>query len=574
MDEISQGFIDRVRMALAAGSGRLPEMPRWLERNTANPLNTDDPWSFHDHEYQIGIIESEARRKAIQKCSQVGLTEIALRIGLAVTAMMNDIRVVYTGPTSNFIAKLVKDRANTVIAHSKLLSSLIDPDVNTNEQKKIGRSFIYFSGAFKPSNAISVPATFVISDEVDFSNPTVLSAFNSRLRHAKDGGYNWKFSTPTSNGFGINKDFREGSQAYYSVKCPCCHKQQVLDFMRDVVIPGFDEPMNKFSKDALILPGIKIEEAFVQCPDCRGVITAEAFKNASTRGWVHKHPDREKHSFQVYPWDVYAYNPLHYVLAQVGEYRRTADFWNNVAGLPFDDATNSFLAEATEASDMVPFVPPEVGATGCFSGLDMGKICWYVVIRPNPLAGTDDVIYAERIRETGDSAVLQRALVLNKAFGVIRGVIDSAPDYNTALSYTQQGFYEQNWKSVYTRTQMKGMVGNFKLLPEEQNTVNIWRTGSFDTASKAVNKRQIRFFSGNPEELQLLRDHLGAMRRIEHASETGDITAMWVAQEGKDDHYAHALNYAKTARDMVATEGLYSGVAPALPMMARARMKA
>lgn len=574
MDDLSQGFIDRVRMASAAGSGKLPEMARWLERNTANPLNTDENWTFDEHEYQIGIIESPARRKAIQKCSQVGLTEIALRIGLAVTAMMNDIRVVYTGPTSNFIAKLVKDRANTVINHSKVLSSLIDPDVNTNEQKKIGRSFIYFSGAFKPSNAISVPATFVISDEVDFSNPTVLSAFNSRLRHAKDGGYNWKFSTPTSNGYGINKDFKEGSQAYYSVKCPCCHTHQVLDFMRDVIIPGFDEPMNKFSKDALILPGIKIDEAYVQCPDCHGPISADAFKDAKNRGWVHTYPDREKHSFQVYPWDVYTYNPLHYVLAQVSEYKRTSDFWNNVAGLPFDDATNSFLASATEASEAVPFIVPEIGATGCFSGLDMGKLCWYVVMRPNPLSGTDDVIYAERIRETGESAVLKRALHLNKCFGVIRGVIDSAPDYNTALSYAQGGFYEQNWKAVYTKNMQKGMMGNFKLIPEEQNTVNIWRTGSFDTVSKAVNKRQVRFFSGNPDELQIIREHLGAMRRVEHENDTGDMVAMWIAQEGKDDHYAHALNYAKTARDMMATDGYFGGSTAALPMMTRARMKA
>lgn len=579
MDTIAREMLDRLAMALATGSGTLPEMHKWLEKNTSSPLNSDQPWSFAEHEYQIGIISSPARRKAVQKCSQVGMTEIALRIALAVTAMMNDVRVVYTGPTSNFMAKLVKDRANGIIQQSRLLRNALDPDINTNEQKKLGRSLIYFSGAFKPSNAISIPATFLLSDEVDFSNPVVLSSFNSRLRHAPgldefgNRGYNWKFSTPTANGLGINKDFVDGSQSYFSVQCPCCHKQQVLNFMQDVVIPGFNEPMNKFSKEALSLPGIDLKAAFVQCPSCHGVITPEAFLDASTRGWVKTHEGRAIDSFQVYPWDVYSYNPLLSVLKQVGDYRRVSDYWNNVVGVPFDDASNSFMAECSQSHPDVRYTLPEAGASGCFSGLDMGKICWYVVVKPNPLTGTDDVIYIERIPESGDNTVLQRALYLNKCFGVVRGVIDAAPEHQIALSYTKGGFYEQNWKSVYLRKPSKGMVGNIKLHPEDNNTVNVWRTGAFDSLSKAVNKRRIRFFSGNEEELSLLREHLSVLRRTEHQADTGEVVARWDCPEGKDDHYAHALNYAMCAREMVANEYLTVKSVAALPMMATARMK-
>lgn len=573
MDQVFQGFMDRVRMMLAAGSGQLPEMPRWLENNTANPLNTDEKWSFKNHEFQIGIIASPARRKSVQKCSQVGLTEIALRVAIAVAAMLNDIRVIYTGPTSNFITKLVKDRANSIINTSQMLNSLVDPDVNTVEQKKIGRSFVYFSGAFKPSNAISIPATFLLNDEVDFSNPVVLSMFSSRLRHAANRGYHWKFSTPTGQGIGINQSFQAGTQAYYSVMCPCCHKRQVLDFLRDVVIPGFDQAMNLFSRDALLLPRLRLDKAFVRCPSCHGVITPEAFLDPTHREWVRKYPDREEDSFQVFPWDAYAYNPLDYVLQQVKEYKRVADYFNNVIGIPFDDATNSILGDAMQPHPNVGFTLPEEGAGGCFSGCDIGKISWYTVLKPNPLTGTDDLIYAERISETGDNAVLRRALFLNQRFGVIFSIMDAAPDYNTSLSYTQQGGYEQNWKAVYVVRKSKGMIGCFKKLPEEQNTINIWRTGAFDDLARAVNKRLLRFFSGNPEELELVQKHLGAMRRQETESEVGEPVATWVTKEGEQDHYAHSLLYAKVARDMAAEQYQGDSTIAALPMLAKVRLK-
>ena len=53
--------------------------------------------------------------------------------------------------------------------------------------KRIGDMSLYVVGSFSPGDAISVPAQFLVRDEYDFCKQSVLTTFDSRLGHNKEG---------------------------------------------------------------------------------------------------------------------------------------------------------------------------------------------------------------------------------------------------------------------------------------------------------------------------------------------------------------------------------------------------
>lgn len=556
----------------------LSHLAEWLIKNTKHPKDPNLPWSFKDHEFQIDILNDDAAWVVVRKCSQVGVSELTVRMILAMLAVLRNHTAIYTLPTAGFATKFAKSRFDPVVDDSRVLKELIDPDTDSSALKKIGSNFLYILGTYTQGSAISIPADILVHDEVDFSDQQALTTFASRLGHAKNGGIRREFSTPTVNGFGISKTFEASSQNYRGVVCDNCHETVFPEFFQDVIVPGFEEELEKLERDDLNDPRYDFKNAFLSCPKCHQELKLNNLKDPEKRIWVPKHLGRDIHGYQVYPWDVSAINPVSRTLQQLSEYEKKADWVNFKIGLPFEDAESSFLREIMEANKIVgPRNPPPEEQQdaidkfdfpkGLVMGVDVGKVSNVLVGQPigrNKL----DIIWAERVRQTGDGALLKRLVFLTKWFGISKAVIDAGPDFTTAMAFVEAFMMGRVFANYYTRARSKNTLSHLQI-NEEEGIVTSVRTESFDLLAKKVNGGHIRF--PKTAETPLVIDHLDYLKRVETQNNQGDLVANWTATG--PDHYGHALNYCNIAANLLDDRFAVSSAVGALPMATAVRLK-
>jgi hypothetical protein len=562
----ARGFIERVR-AGASDAKDLSGVADWIVRNTRDPKFTSRQWSFKDHEYQIEIANSEAAEVDVRKCSQVGMSELSVRVQLALLSIFPGYRAIYTLPTTGFARQFTKDRFDSVVEASPELSALMDSNVDGSEMKRLGTSYLYIKGTFGKSAAISIPADILFNDEVDFSNQEVLTSFSSRLGHAEGGGITRRFSTPTVEGFGISEGFAESSQARYLIKHDRCGKWVAPSWFDDLVIPGYDKPMMEFESLDYRSKLYGVESAYILCPNCRNPVKHDNYCDASKRRWVHAHPDRDKKGYQVMPFDVPKHNPIPKTLSTITKYKRKADWVNFKIGLPFQDAENAFLGERIEQQRVLTAVlPVPRAAFGCVMGVDIGKTSWVTIGKP--MNGRTHIIHQEQIRQGANHELTTRLQLLLEYFGVVKCIVDAAPDFTTALTLIGD---PRNWigrvYGCYYVHSNKKKLTNVEV-NDAEGVVTAYRTGTFDDLVKRVNGGVYQY--SKTEESLLMKEHLSNMKRVTYTNNQGEEVASWVSTG--DDHYGHSLNYMHIAEGLL--EHVPKGASmPSLPMVSKTKVK-
>ena len=558
-----QQLIARLRSASLSVED-LGSMSKWIEGNTAHPKDSDKPWSFKDHEFQIQIVDDPANVLGVMKCSQVGVSELMARWAFAYLCKFHRTTAIYTLPTTGQVRKFSPGRLDPIIEGSPYLQTMIDEGVNNSELKKIGDSFLYIAGTFTQKGAISVPARVLVNDEVDFSDPVTMTSFLSRLGHEADGGIRRLFSTPTVEGVGISKFMATSSRARYGVKHKACGKWVFPIFLRDVEIPGFEDHIDQFTKEDLADPRYRPKESLIRCPGCGAEITPENFADVEARQWVAESPDAEEHGHYVAPQDCPAFKATPKVIHKLSEYRRFADWVNFDVGDVYEDAENSFLEKAIDASPR-----SQIGhrVQGCIMGVDVGKMSNIVVGKP---AGRRriDVVHLERFKASASDTLLDRITQLHEEFGVIKGVIDAGPDLATPPGYVEWAEMGEAYACYYSRGMKVTSLSHIHV-NDAEGIVTAARTESIDRLAKLVNSSSIGFPIS--AEMKTVKDHLRAMKRVKSYNAHGDEVINW--QNTGPDHYAHALNYMNIAYDLLDDKFAGEQATPVLPMMGKVGIK-
>ena len=529
-------FLEHIRSA-AGRSRDLSRMAAWLCEHTRHPKDSKKSWSFADHEMQVDIANETRHHVLIRKCSQVGLSELSVRIALAMLAIFPGSTAIYTLPTAKYAAKFAKSRINPVIEASKTLNALVPTGADSSELKQFGTSFLYIVGTSGQSSPISIPADMLIRDEVDFSNQSLLSKFFSRLGHAQDGGWIRDFSTPTVDNFGISTEFDNSTQGRYTVLCTTCYEKVMPTFLDDVIIPGYDDKLVEFEREMLDDRRYDVDSAWLKCPACENELTMEMLSDADNREWVHAFPGADIGGYQVMPFDVPLYNPIPKTIQAIKQYERKSDWVNFEMGVPHEDADNSFLESAIVGSTLLRHVPPAIHAAhGCVAGLDIGKTSWILIGKPLDDKRVD-IIHAERIVQNDDNYLVTRTLELLQWYGVQRLVIDAGPDFSSVTQIISKAWVNVAWGCYYVRSSKRNL-SNLDTKDAEQ-IVTASKVGTFTDAAAAVNKGYVRF--ANMPEMDTVKSHLLAMKKVSHQNSSGDRVTAWV--NTGPDHYANALNY-------------------------------
>jgi hypothetical protein len=176
--EIWDALCDQVDSAGSQAGGRR-SLRRWIEKNISHPVDESRPWSWEGHEYQLGIVEDLHPQIYVQKCAQVGVSELAVAITLGLLGVFPNVNIIYALQSKTYAQTFATSRISPAINKSSKLRALLNREVDSTSLKQIGSSFLHLTGTASESGAISVPATALIVDELSFAKPSVLGALAS-----------------------------------------------------------------------------------------------------------------------------------------------------------------------------------------------------------------------------------------------------------------------------------------------------------------------------------------------------------------------------------------------------------
>lgn len=556
LDELSQQHLQRLRAASTNQYTRA-DLLRWVCNETY--LN-GKKFSTKGHEYQERILLDQSQELVVCKPSQVGLSELSMRMSLGMVCMLPNFSLIYTMPTATLASLYTKTRMDPIIQQSPTLRSAIRGEIDSSESKQLGpNNFLYVRGSTGSNAAISVAADCVVTDEVDFSDPGIVEMMSGRLTHSK-----WKIriqlSTPTVPNGPIDKAFKGSRRHFNFVKCSCCGHQFWPTYWDNVRIPGFSGQLREINKESLTR--IRFQEAAVHCPKCGGKPSLQP----EHRQWVCENPDANfiAAGYRISPFDAPDFIPISSLVSVSTKYIRPSQFANFHLGETSTEAEDGIVPEDV---DKIGVDNIEAGFRSTTMGIDLGHYC-HVVISG---MGSDlrmGVVHMERIPL---ARFRERYFDLKSQFNVTLTVSDLQPysDMLIAISAMDSNLYAATYvvRNGLELFEVKQRDADPQAALGALRQVSINRNAMFDQLMSNI--REGKVWVRRNQDWELFKTHLCDMRRATPALRNGEMAANWVKSSQGNDHYHHALLYATTASQM---RGLASGGDP-LPSVRTFKLK-
>ena len=195
-----------------------------LQNEIKNEVGT--PIDFDKRPWLKDIYNDLSRLQVLLKPPQIGATVMNTLKSLWV-AKYKGKQIIYTLPTQGDVQDMVGGSFNRIIAQNPLLLSWVK-DKDSVEQKAVGDSMIFYRGTFTQKQAMMVPSGLNIHDEVDASDPQVITQYETRLQAQEDGGWRWYFSHPSLAGHGVDVYHQQSDKKEWYITCNECKKDQTL----------------------------------------------------------------------------------------------------------------------------------------------------------------------------------------------------------------------------------------------------------------------------------------------------------------------------------------------------------
>lgn len=195
------------------------------------------PLDFSKRRFLYDIYNDLSPHQVLLKPPQIGATVMNTLKSMWVAKKLKR-QIIYTLPTQGDVQDMVGGSINRIIAQNPVLLSWVK-DHDTIEQKSVGDSIIFYRGTFTAKQAMMIPSGLNIHDEVDASDPNVITQYETRLQAQEDGGWRWYFSHPSLAGHGVDIQWQQSDQKEWYITCHACKEEQVLSWPDNVHADGF-----------------------------------------------------------------------------------------------------------------------------------------------------------------------------------------------------------------------------------------------------------------------------------------------------------------------------------------------
>lgn len=192
------------------------------------------PLDFSKRKFLWDIYNDLSPKQALLKPPQIGATIMSMLKSMWVAKKLRK-DIIYTLPTATDVNDIVGGSVNRIIVQNPILREWVK-DHDTVEQKSVGDNLIRYRGTFSPKQATMVPSSLNIHDEVDNSDETVLTLYQTRLEAQDDESKKWRwyFSHPSLSGHGVDIYWNKSDKKEWYVTCPHCKEEQVLSWPESI----------------------------------------------------------------------------------------------------------------------------------------------------------------------------------------------------------------------------------------------------------------------------------------------------------------------------------------------------
>lgn len=546
--ELWGSLIDQAETAVSSSGGR-EGLAKWLTTNTRAPDDSMKAFSFQHHEFMLGILACRKPHIAVSKPTQCGLSELAVRVALALAAKLQNIHIIYVMPSSKRASGFASSRIYPIIEAAPRLKSLLSSKVASNELIQLGSSFLHLSGAQSAQQAISVPARVLIRDEYSFGLPSVLATYQSRLAHQSDEEkLILDFSSPLFPKSGISALLDDSTYNHYMVYHTTCGQWTEIEELTDLILPGFDAHLTELEASDLKNPRVHTDEAYIKCRKCGNPISLENMATPEHRAWVPAQPGRDIEGFRVTPMALPIHRNPPKLVKELPLYGSNVRWQQYALGVAAESSDSTITEAALNSAFTVSPITPELaGGTvqGAVAGCDQGKLNWMMFGKK--VGDTLEIFHTEVVRQGGDQEPGRKFVERFNQFNCIKGVVDAGPDVSM-VKFVQGN---TRWDSVvgcyFVRTPR---VATLDIVKEDevQGMIKVGRTPIMDEFIGAFNAGKIKLPRGSRHE-QEMREHLMQPKRIVNMDALGEEAAVWVSRS--DDHWAFSLLYAYLAAKLV-----------------------
>lgn len=189
------------------------------------------PIEFGKHYFLYDIYNDLSPLQVVLKPPQIGMTVLQL-IKTLWAAMKKKLDIIYTLPTSADVHDMAGGKVNRIIAQNPVLQGWVK-DHDTVEQKAVGDNIIYYRGTFTAKAAMMVSSKLNVHDEVDASDASVITQYETRLEAQADG-MRWYFSHPSIAGFGVDIQWQQSDKKEWFITCPTCKDEHVMTYPESI----------------------------------------------------------------------------------------------------------------------------------------------------------------------------------------------------------------------------------------------------------------------------------------------------------------------------------------------------
>ena len=476
------------------------------------------PFTVDGYNYQMDIMRSDARHKVVMKCAQSGITTLFMLDAIhGLIYREYPQGVIYYFPTEKAVEGFSKTRFGPLVDDNPAIKRHLR-NTNSVSIKKVGKTFLSLLGA-KATVSIgagkqdgtavrSTPADYIIRDERDLFNESMVRMSKDRLQNSKIAK-EVDLGTPTIPDFGIAREFNESTQNHWMIKCPSCNSYNclVVEFPNCV----------KYDKSGY---------PYFCCVKCGAKL------DPGSGSWVAKHPDTgEKEGWLV----SHFITPNIDLLRVMDRYKhdqkegKIGEFYNGILGLPYIAAEDRLTKADVFACCGNDGMRTEASINETALGADIGKRYHTVVVGEPIDTERARIIYTCRVK--GFDAIHDIA----KKYNVKSAVIDCRPyeeafeKFRDSQSYRVYGAEYKDKQKVFCKTDDK--AGIYSLL----------RTQMFDKTHHWIKNQQL-VLPRRCDEIDVFAEQVcNCAKVLEEDEETGDRTYRY--QKLGDEHYRSALNY-------------------------------